>query len=323
MLHCAIWSIVIGLPIFLIPEPARLLRSNPVFVISYLLSSCFTIGLFYANYLWAIPRLFYQKKRVIYLLAVLLFFFIALFLHRIATQVFVLQSDYKYADLQSFSLGALIKSTVAFVASWIVFLRRIIRLKEEAQAKAELASLKAQINPHFLFNTLNGIYGQALVQSEHTADSILQLSSIMRYTIEVANSEIATFDQERSYLEDYITLQKMRITSKTKVNYNVVGSGTSAKIPPLLFINFVENAFKYGVSNEKESAIDITLTIDENALVVQIENDKVAKVLGDSDTSTGISNALKQLDILYGSAYSCTTKDTEEKYSVTLTIPVK
>ncbi|MFM9943993.1 MAG: sensor histidine kinase, partial [Bacteroidia bacterium] len=183
--------------------------------------------------------------------------------------------------------------------------------------------LKAQINPHFLFNTLNGIYAQAITKSEHTADSIQKLSALMRYVITEANENKVFLEKEITYLKNYIQLQKLRLTDKTKVNFTVSGDSDKKKIAPLLLICFIENAFKYGVSNEVNSTIEIAIEIENDEMTLRVKNEKVtSKTENIESDKIGLKNAKKRMDLIYEKAYSLNIEDKENEYNLVLKIIV-
>jgi LytS/YehU family sensor histidine kinase len=150
------------------------------------------------------------------------------------------------------------------ITSFSVYYYKQARNLEIEKTKAELNALKTQINPHFFFNALNIIYAQAIIKSDKTPESITQIASMMRYALTEHSENKVALSKELEYIKSYIALQQQRITSKTKVYFNLEGNPSSLTIPPFLFINLIENAFKYGVSNETESKIKIHFNLKEN-----------------------------------------------------------
>lgn len=206
------------------------------------------------------------------------------------------------------------------------WLRSEQRNKEIANEKlqAELSFLKAQINPHFLFNTLNNIYALASGQSEHTAPAIMKLSSIMRYVLTEARNDLVPLEKEILFTSHYIELQKMRLTDKTSIDFTINGDPLGRQIAPLLLLPFVENAFKYGISTREWSPIRILLDIKKDSLYFSISNQKhfnTALRMADN-TGIGISNTKRRLDLLYENRYELTIEDKTGEFSVHLNIPV-
>ncbi|WP_157816016.1 sensor histidine kinase [Spirosoma pollinicola] len=188
------------------------------------------------------------------------------------------------------------------------------------QSQAELAALKAQLNPHFFFNTLNSLYGTALLeQATNTAQSIEQLANIMRYTLGEAQRDFTPVASELGFLQDYIQLQGLRLaqTDANRLQTHLVYDELPAQIAPLLLITFVENAFLYGVSTDLDYFIAIQLTIEKGQLDLVVENrlfpQRTAYGLG-----TGIQNARKRLDLLYAGKYSLTAGPQADRFRVHL-----
>lgn len=192
---------------------------------------------------------------------------------------------------------------------------------ESEKIKAELSVLKHQINPHFLFNVLNDIYGQAITKSGDPADSILRLSELMRYVLSEAQYEKVSLEKEIHYLENYIALQKRRLTEKTKVEVHFTGNFGNKQIPPLLFINFIENAFKHGVSTETESSIFIGIEIKNNLLEMKVKNGKPVRSNKQVTSNyIGLENTRRRLDLLYNNKHELKIVNEKDYFLVTLSI---
>lgn len=318
--HIALWVVYLILPIIITPRPDVNYIDRSQFVLfNYFFSSLYSILFFYVNYSWAIPRLAYNNKRWKYLLVLLFFVLICFAVYKISPILINFEKE-RIIFLQF--IAALFKLVFVNIIAWVIYLYK--RNQEHAIAKnqAELAYLKAQVNPHFLFNALNSVYALVIKKSDNTADAISQISDMMRYIIEESQKRFVSLNQELKYLRDYIDIQKLRLTTKTKVVYNVNGESSNKHIEPLLLIAFIENAFKYGVSTEKESEIVINIEIIENKLMLFIQNDKVQKF---SNTSgTGIKNTIKRLNHTYHNRYVLDISDEEEDYySVQLSIKIQ
>jgi two-component system, LytTR family, sensor kinase len=191
---------------------------------------------------------------------------------------------------------------------------------ETDKAEAELSFLKAQINPHFLFNTLNNLYVLALNRNPHTAESIMRLSNIMRYMTDDVRSEYVLLQDELNCIEDYINLQKLRLGQKIPVNFSVSGTVLHQKIAPLILMTFIENAFKYGVSKQKPSAINITITAAEKKIHFHSDNKIFA---GDStlnSTRIGIENTRQRLQHLYPGKHELAIGTKDDLFIVDLAI---
>ncbi len=192
--------------------------------------------------------------------------------------------------------------------------------REKEQVKTELAFLKQQINPHFLFNSLNSIYSLAITQSEFTTDAILKLSSILRYVLYESEKGKVNLSDELVIIQNYIDLQKLRITEKVKVTYNVEGTVDSHKIEPFILIPLIENAFKYGVDNINESFIDIDIRLKDNQLNFNIENKITPNFKKSEDSGIGLRNINRRLELLYPEQYSFDWKEKDQVFYVSLEI---
>ena len=192
---------------------------------------------------------------------------------------------------------------------------------EADKANAELSFLKAQINPHFLFNTLNNIYSLAASKSDNTAESILKLSNIMRYVTDDVREEFVPLENEMDFIRDYIDLQRLRLGDKMNVNFIVSGKIAGKKIAPLILMTFIENVFKYGISNREPSAIDIQLTVDDQAIRFYCSNKLYETPRNVESTGIGIENTRQRLEHLYAGKYDLSIDKTNGRFSVQLTLP--
>jgi|GEM_PF-638109 len=169
-------------------------------------------------------------------------------------------------------------------------------------SQAELAALKAQINPHFFFNTLNNIYGTALEEkADRTAQYIERLSGLMRYVIHSSQNDLIPVSHEIRFIKEYFEMQRIRIPDQPgiQITEQIVYDGDPAQITPLLLLPFIENAFQYGLSIEHECHIDLKLTIEEQRLAMLVTNRIIPGHERKKGEGTGIPNVKKQLELLY------------------------
>ncbi|GAB1414833.1 hypothetical protein MASR2M117_02390 [Paludibacter sp.] len=192
------------------------------------------------------------------------------------------------------------------------------RQSREEKQKAELESLKSQVNPHFLFNTLNGIYALALEKSEKTSEVIIKLSGLMRYNISEIQKDKVLLKNEIEYLRDYIELQKMRLENTVVIRFDTENINMEMFIAPLLLIPFVENAFKYGVNPKQVSEIFIQISRIKDVFLFIVSNEKVDIQNTDIKNETGIINVKRRLDLLYPNKHELNIRETDEKYVVEL-----
>jgi LytS/YehU family sensor histidine kinase len=202
---------------------------------------------------------------------------------------------------------------------WRVTEQRAARAEAD-KANAELSFLKAQINPHFLFNTLNNIYSLAITRSEHTADSVMKLSNIMRYVSDDVLQDFVPLRHETDCIRDYIDLQRLRLGRKTQVAFTVPEKLNDHPIAPLLLITFVENAFKYGTSNHEESLISIELQTGEEVIRFNCRNKVFGTRRPAERTGIGIANTKQRLDHLYPGKYILDITNDGEFFNVLLVL---
>lgn len=177
--------------------------------------------------------------------------------------------------------------------------RKMQALQQEKLA-AELNFLKAQSNPHFLFNTLNNLYGLARRNDQNTASSIMKLSNIMRYILQECSSSTIPIEKEVKVIEDYIALEKLRYDDRLKVTFQKEVEDWKTAVAPLILLPFVENAFKHGASETRfDTKIDIELKIENQQLKFSVMNtrDSNEKLAG---KGTGLKNVNRQLELIYG-----------------------
>ena len=188
------------------------------------------------------------------------------------------------------------------------------------KAKAELALLKQQVNPHFFFNTLNNLYGLAKRKSDQTPDLILKLSEIMRYVIYKGKENEVKLEEEIEYLENYIEIQEIRQHKKVDIQFIKRIEKDDVMIPPLLFIILLENAFKHGVDSLMYDAfVHIKLEVANGKILFEVVNNYETSVLNETE-GIGIENLKKRLEIVYGNSYTLDFKKEEDMYSAQLTI---
>jgi hypothetical protein len=181
------------------------------------------------------------------------------------------------------------------------------QLKEEKakNTEAELAWLKNQINPHFLFNTLNNISSLTQIDPDAAQDAIAQLSDLLRYAMYETNKKTVPIQGEVEFMRNYISLMKLRCNEMTTVNVQWSIVNGQSEVAPLLFISLIENAFKHGVSSSRSSTIDISLEQKDNSVVFTCDNTNYPKDDADrSGSGIGLENTRRRLDLMYANRYS-------------------
>ncbi len=345
--HFLGWLFFISLPlIFLLERHHSLspLITSP----AYLLYCSSFIGLFYLFLHLLIPGLYLRKKQTAFFLAILfllgLFYILKPFDRLIRTSrrltlppesavtlsrsvpsghetpppgapAFDLVSVYLFFFVLALSMA------VRIATEWRSSVRRAL-MAEADKVSAELSLLKAQIHPHFLFNTLNNIYTLILTGHHGAADSILKLSHIMRYITEDASRQFVPLWQEIKFTEDYMALQRLKLGAASELDYHVLGSADQKQIAPLILIPFIENMFKYGVSKHSWSPLLVHIETDGEKLIFRCENNVHDIKSVDRGTGIGIHNTMRRLEALYPGRHHLDIRRTG-RYTVTLTLDLR
>lgn len=198
---------------------------------------------------------------------------------------------------------------------------RTRQLKRIQQSENELHSLKAQLNPHFLFNALNYLYGTALKEkATDTAQGIDIMSDMMRYTIHGMHENFVPLQDELKFIENYLQLQQVRLPEKDniKISTQIVFDDHNCpqKIAPLLLLPFIENAFKYGISMDAQCEVQIKIAVSNSELHMDVFNTIIPNRAEVNGNNTGIKNTIKRLDLLYPDSYHLHHKNTGLGYHV-------
>jgi len=359
IIHIAGWLIFMSLPLLFrlnLEGNENILSSllQPGELIFY---ACYIL-LFYFNYYLLIPQLYLQKKYFFYFSIVLALLLIVILLKPFDQFLARHPVDFHppgQSDLHAINLppppgngfgpGGLpgfnhrppqqIDLVSIFLFIMVLALSMAIKISEQLKlteqwatraeadkANAELSFLKAQINPHFLFNTLNNIYTLAVTKNENTADSIMKLSNIMRYVTDDIINDYVSLESEVECISDYIELQRLRLGKHVELDYRVAGSLTNKKIAPLILMTFVENVFKYGVSNHEASPISIRLFSEARTISFFTENRIFPPGRREERSGTGIRNVRQRLEFLYPNKYFLNITTDNNLYSVQLTLQV-
>ncbi|TMM58089.1 hypothetical protein FEE95_01290 [Maribacter algarum] len=202
--------------------------------------------------------------------------------------------------------------------------QKLLKINEQKKI-AELSALKQQLNPHFLFNTLNNLYSLALEKSERTPEVIERLSDILDYMLYRTKDKFVQLQKEIELIENYLALEKIRYGNRVAITFNYE-IPSDIKIAPLLILTFIENAFKHGVRQElKQASIDISLKLVGEDILIKIKNTKPNSVVRveNREEALGLKNVKRQLELLYPNAYELQLSDEESTYIVQLTLERK
>ena len=196
------------------------------------------------------------------------------------------------------------------------FLATQLQLKEQ-----ELKFLKMQIHPHFLFNTLNTLYGFTLKKSDLAPELILKLSNLLDYILYQVNKPLVSLEDELLHIEDYIALEKMRFQNALNITLHIANFKKDILIPPMLLLPFVENAFKHGSIINDILAISINLETQNDLIFFKVSNTYIQNTQ-ESEQGIGLSNLRKRLTMLYKTCYTLIVTQENDLFDVSLTIPI-
>ncbi|MBA4257590.1 MAG: hypothetical protein C0446_00375 [Chitinophaga sp.] len=344
--HLAAWICFFSLPyLVFFPRLRDFSMSNHMLTV-IILNNIMLVVFFYLNTQVLIPKLLIKEKWLLYVLSLigcLLFFLyvprtLAMLIHPPEIPLNVTENT-KGINLRSNRIGRIKRRPYADFFNTVLFLlvitfgacievvRRWLQTEqnrketEHERINTELSFLKSQVNPHFFFNTLNNIYSLAIVKSDKTAHAVLKLSAIMRYILTETERNLVPLENEVSFIHNYIELQQVRLTEKVQVNFTIEGNTAPLLVAPLIFIPFVENAFKYGISTKEKSTIEINLKIVNHTIhfysknyIVQSENNMM------ENTGIGINNVKRRLELLYPEKYELSNFSENGHYIVNLSI---
>jgi len=333
LIHAGAWILLFSLPYLLRPSYNQ--RDSPhtgpaspatLFIIS-LIGDVMLIFFFYLNELFFIPRFLYEKKRILYPLSVFISFVI------FTTITCFMRVTYANEDHNfSFSLHILFSVFVfGFILACSLAYRlvrdkmtadRIAKEKENEYLKTELALLRSQVSPHFMFNVLNNMVSLARKRSDQLEPSLIKLSSLMRYMLYETGEEKVSLENETEYLNSYIDLQKQRFGKKVALNVNMLPADKPYDIEPMLLIPFVENAFKHGTGLIEDAQINITLKAEKNDLCFSVTNkfDEKSEEVKDKASGIGLANVQRRLELLYPDKHKLTITKDNHYFSARLTI---
>ncbi|KQM72583.1 hypothetical protein ASE74_22810 [Pedobacter sp. Leaf216] len=283
---------------------------------------------FYICYLWVYPR-FLKKNKVPQLIGgIILTIGVFIALRYLIEEVLYLKwfGFHNYDDRTTawayisdniyWSLGFIVTPAAAYGIEQSFKSEQVNRKLKEEVVKAELSFLKSQINPHFLYNTLNYVYSLAIPVSDKLANAVLRLSDLMRYTLNDSPDGKVSLDKEVEYLESYVALFRMRFEPKFYVDFITEGI-TDQKIASLILIPFVENAFKHGVVNDETQPVRIKLKVQNKRLSFEVSN-KISHAQKDHSSGVGMVNIHRRLDLIYPDKHELLISNNGNTYKSTL-----
>lgn len=306
--------------------------------------------IFYTGYSWLVPRFFLQQKKLTYFVLVGVLILATFFLNNLVEGIFSLEPgprgelNEQISNAQNeavshrpplkaigFYIHFLSSSLISGFAMGLGVIEKLTQNEkrqkelEKEKLNSELAFLKSQVSPHFFFNTLNNIYTLIGIDTEEAQDAVLKLSKLMRYLLYESEDGNSRLSDEINFMNHYIDLMKLRISKKVDLTVEMPGNVPELSIPPLLFIAFIENAFKHGVSYREQSFIHIGMEVNNEQIRFESRNS-----LGRSGTEgekkhsgIGLENVKKRLELLYPGTHELQITESTEEFAVRLTINLK
>jgi hypothetical protein len=342
--HLAAWACFFALPyLVFFPRMAdsQFSMSNHL-IATIVCNNVYLVIFYYINTQFLIPHLLMKEKWGLYILSIISALLIFLYFPKYIADIIAVPEAHQlnYSDntkgpqrprmrrrglvdtynIAIFFLVFTVGTCIAVIQRWL----KIEETRKETESQklnTELSFLKSQINPHFFFNTLNNIYSLAIVRSEKTAPAVLKLSYIMRYILTETTQDFVPLQNEVDFIHNYIELQQVRLTDKTHVVFESNGNIENKLVAPLIFIPFVENAFKYGITTKQDSTIEIHLNVLENKLDFNVKN---LIVISENNmlenTGIGINNVKRRLELMYPEKHKLTYEAKDNFYYVHLEI---
>lgn len=323
--HILAWILIAILP-FVFPGRSSMFKYD--FIVTWGVSLTLSIGVFYIYYGFVFKRYLKQDallKFVFISLSVLAGYIgFELVFGYLANQTIGYREHNGYRDIiirkifsNTFIIGAAL--FVSMVENWLRA-QKYQQAIERERLESELKMLKFQVNPHFLFNTLNNIHTLVYKKSERAPEAILKLSSLMRYMLYETDGNRVSLAKELEYLQNFVELQKLRLAGNQQVAFIVEGDPNGYEIAPLLLVSFIENAFKHGARASQDTLIEIVITIANGTLTFSCTNDFWDNSKSEVNSGIGQANVKKRLELMYRGRYQLSVNTTNDKYSVNLTL---
>lgn len=341
VIHITVWLIFILLPFFFINQDEKLFTPRFLERVSRII---FFAIIFYINYLILTPKLFFTKKNLWYFLSLVILILITT-IFWIWFSELIFTRIYKPFDNEDFSAKFhhesihrnFMLANHIFTSVLVCGLASMIKISEKLFSDSKkqkeiekdlltskIAFLKHQISPHFFLNTLNNIYSLTEINVEDSRKAIHKLSKMMRYMLYDSENNETDLFQEIDFIKSYIELMRLRYSEDVEIIFETQNIKSNIKIPPLLFISFIENAFKHGVSYESKSFIKIYLESTDDYIVFRCMNSIHIQKNNELDKNSGIGmdNVKARLNLLFKSDYTLNISENNNIYSVELKIKI-
>ncbi|RYG50968.1 MAG: histidine kinase [Chitinophagaceae bacterium] len=299
-----------------------------------LLAALTYFGLLYShaqiNRFFLLPALLKQHKPVAYVgMSIVLIVIFTLLIYEVAANFLPKLDNYPcYQRGFIYQIASLTGTLILYLAP--VILLKLYREQKRQQDEAllfnqlQLQSLRSQLNPHFLFNTFNTLYGTSLQHPERTPDLIMKVSQLLRYQIESDSRQWVTLEEELEFINSYIQLEKERVGYRCEIVFSdKIQLSDTYKISPMLLIVFVENAFKHGTGTVENCFVRISMEIENGLLKATISNSIPQKKQQVISTKIGLKKTRERLDLIHGTNYKMDIEQLPDRYTVLLELPLK
>lgn len=329
IIHLAFWAVYFSFFLYQISFGGGKERPTPESLREAFLHVLFVVIIVYINYSFLLPRFLKDRNFLKYILSFSFSFCLVvgtyIFLKRTETEGTRIHEMFSSARFMiHYSVTVLFIvifiSMLRFVEEWFGIEARKREIENE-NLNTELRFLKEQINPHFLFNTLNSLYYLATIQSPNTPEVIVKLSQMMRYMLYDSNRPKVHLQQEIEYMQNFMELEKMRIEKPIPITFEVSGAVSSIRIVPLILNTFLENAFKHGLNNHStDGFIRVIIHADRELLTFTVENSKPEHPDPKEKSGIGLQNVKRRLELSYPEKHTLEITEDESRYKIVLTL---
>jgi len=332
VIHVFTWLLLFLSPVFF-----RARSSEPIELHDYWRFALNAVGIiivFYVNYYWLVKRFLFTKQMWQYIVSNFVLFMVIVLGSHFLMELIPPPAEVHHRGPKpdSFFIWFLVFDFIKYIfiaALSVAFKMTASWYKAEAERKelekmrteAELQNLKSQLNPHFLFNTLNNIYSLIAISSERAQEAVHELSRLLRYMLYDSSHPFVPIEKDLTFVHNYIELMRIRLPKHAELKTDIQIHSSDTPIAPLLFISLIENAFKHGISNNKPSFIELSIVADSDKVSCLIRNSYFPKDNQDkSGSGIGIVNLQKRLELLYPQNHTLVCRREDDVYVSELVI---